>query len=158
MCAASTPNLETNLSPASQRFKFALCCWCHHWWVIGPKHDTPPLQDGWATALTRVAYDQHPIYNSCLIFTCNYSAQSGDTSGNTLIQSTAPWRSFESSITKKNTGWRCQLRSPRFFFQEKNGATSLRNPNLLPRYPTSEGFGPLICAVGMLQVEDLPKK
>lgn len=32
--------------------------------------------------------------------------------------------------------------------KKKNAAASLRNPNLLPRYPTSEGFGPLICAVG----------
>lgn len=53
-----------------------------------------------------------PNLQSMLVFTCNYSAQSGDTSGNTPIQSWYTWRSFESSITKKTHGWRCQLRSP----------------------------------------------
>ena len=92
-----------------------------------------------------------PNLQFMLIFTGNCSAQSGDTSGNTLIQSWYTWRSFESSITKKNTWLKMSTSvtpDPCGLIEESKSVTKVSN---LRR------FGAFDLCCSMLQFEDLPE-
>lgn len=148
MCSINTKSWNQPVSGVLQRFKFALCCWCHHWWVIGPKHYTPPLQDGWATALTRVAYDQHPIYNACLIFTCNYSCSKWwyfrKRSWYSLLPLKDLWikhhqKKHRLKMSTSVTPDPSKKKKTRGLIEESKSVTKVSNLS---------SFGPLICAVG----------
>ncbi len=84
------------------------------------------------------------------IFTCNYSAQSDDTSENNLIQSATFDRAL--SITNDH---KLKMSTSVTPTPKKNRVASLRNPNLLPRYPTSEVLGVWYVQLFDAFVEDL---